>query len=237
MALRMSANPPNREDAEKPFWISFADLMTALMVLFLVAMAVALLVVTNGVSQIKAQEDARNGAVNSCIADIQKESHKFGEVSVTGYTINFGTLANFPLASNRLTPVQEDFLRRFVPRVLTITKSPQCQKYLKRIVVDGFASDEGSYMVYLNLSIQRSERVLCVLLDPTAADAPSADDRSLIQKLFLVGGSSSNSLKSSRDESRRIELRVEFYGLKEPRENATPNIPLSGDVPCPVESR
>jgi len=56
MALRMSANPPNREDAEKPFWISFADLMTALMVLFLVAMAVALLVVTNGVSQIKAQE-------------------------------------------------------------------------------------------------------------------------------------------------------------------------------------
>ena len=48
MALRMSANPSGREDAEKPFWISFADLMTALMVLFLVAMAVALLAVTKG---------------------------------------------------------------------------------------------------------------------------------------------------------------------------------------------
>jgi len=53
----------------------------------------------------------------------------------------------------------------------------------------------------------------------------------------LVGGSSSNSLKSSREESRRIELRVEFYDLKEPREKATPDIPLSGDVPCPVELR
>jgi hypothetical protein len=32
-----------RDEAEKPFWISFADLMTALMVLFLVVMGVALL--------------------------------------------------------------------------------------------------------------------------------------------------------------------------------------------------
>jgi hypothetical protein len=31
-----------RDDAEKPFWISFADLMTALMVLFLVSLSVVL---------------------------------------------------------------------------------------------------------------------------------------------------------------------------------------------------
>lgn len=32
----------NKSEAEKPFWISYADLMTALMVLFLVAMSVAM---------------------------------------------------------------------------------------------------------------------------------------------------------------------------------------------------
>ena len=32
----------SREEAEKPFWISFADLMTALMVLFLVSLTLAL---------------------------------------------------------------------------------------------------------------------------------------------------------------------------------------------------
>ena len=36
----------SKEEAEKPFWISYADLMTALMVLFLVVMSVALLAVT-----------------------------------------------------------------------------------------------------------------------------------------------------------------------------------------------
>jgi hypothetical protein len=63
MALRMNINTPRREDAEKPFWISFSDLMTALMVLFLVAMAVGLLAVTKGVSDIKAAEGARTASI------------------------------------------------------------------------------------------------------------------------------------------------------------------------------
>jgi hypothetical protein len=43
----------SKGEAEKPFWISYADLMTALMVLFLVAMSVAMLAVTNSVKQIE----------------------------------------------------------------------------------------------------------------------------------------------------------------------------------------
>ena len=237
MGLKAGVVPPKRDEAEKPFWISFSDLMTALMVLFLVAMAVALLAVTKGVSDIKAKEEARAISVDSCVQGIRGVSEQFPQVTVSDHTIDFGSLANFQFASNRLNPTQEDFLRGFVPRVLTITKTPQCQKWLKRIVVDGFASEEGSYMVNLNLSIQRSERVLCTLLDPTAKNAPSAEDRNLIQRLFLVGGSSSNSLKKVPEESRRIELRVEFYDLKEPREKNGPDIPLSGDVPCPIESK
>lgn len=237
MSLKLAAPPTKRDEAEKPFWISFSDLMTALMVLFLVAMAVALLAVTKGVSDIKAAEESRATSVDSCIAGISRVSATFPQVTVSDHTIDFGSLANFQLASNRLTPAQEDFLRSFVPKVLTITRTPQCQQWLKRIVVDGFASDEGSYMVNLNLSIQRSERVLCALLDPAAKNSPSEDDRRLIQKLFLVGGSSSNSLKKSREESRRIELRVEFYDLKEPRDTGGQEIPLSGEVPCPIESK
>jgi Membrane MotB of proton-channel complex MotA/MotB len=40
----------SKEEGEKPFWISFSDLMTALMVMFLVVMAVALLAVTSPAS-------------------------------------------------------------------------------------------------------------------------------------------------------------------------------------------
>jgi hypothetical protein len=46
MALLHAPARAKKDEAEKPFWISFSDLMTGLMVLFLVAMAVAILAVT-----------------------------------------------------------------------------------------------------------------------------------------------------------------------------------------------
>ena len=45
-----------RDQAEKPFWISFADLMSALMVLFLVVMSAALLSVTKTLTDKEVQE-------------------------------------------------------------------------------------------------------------------------------------------------------------------------------------
>src|SRR5271168_1083933 len=43
-------------EAEKPFWISYADLMTALMVLFLVAMSVAMMSMTKTLSEVQKEE-------------------------------------------------------------------------------------------------------------------------------------------------------------------------------------
>ena len=45
--IKIPARKGNRDEGEKPFWISFSDLMTALMVLFLVALTVALLAITH----------------------------------------------------------------------------------------------------------------------------------------------------------------------------------------------
>ena len=39
---RTTVHRNGKEEGERPFWISFADLMTALMVLFLVSLSVAL---------------------------------------------------------------------------------------------------------------------------------------------------------------------------------------------------
>jgi hypothetical protein len=49
-----------RDEAEKPFWISFADLMSALMVLFLLAMSVALLAVTKNVTDAERSAGGRS---------------------------------------------------------------------------------------------------------------------------------------------------------------------------------
>jgi outer membrane protein OmpA-like peptidoglycan-associated protein len=236
IGLRTQPRRPARDQAEKPFWISFSDLMTALMVLFLVAMAVALMAVTQGLQRVEAEKLARQEAIKACMADMSALAAKpeFHGIRVRENSIEFGALAEFERRGHDLTAERRAFLRRFVPQMVEVARGGHCGPWLKRVVVEGFASQEGSYLYNLNLSLQRSQRVLCVLLDGQSPDAPSKEDRRTIRKLFLVGGSSFNALKESAEESRRVELKMEFRELGE-KQDATPEIPWDEDPKCPLD--
>ena len=90
LGLKTPSRKANRDEAEKPFWISFSDLMTALMVLFLVAMAVALLSVTQGLRDIKAKEEDRVQSVTSCMNEVQEITKTFDGVVIREHSIDFG---------------------------------------------------------------------------------------------------------------------------------------------------
>jgi outer membrane protein OmpA-like peptidoglycan-associated protein len=313
-----------RDDAEKPFWISFSDLMTALMVLFLVALSAQLhelskqrvaadrqrdqaitvqreLELERGnlevlVAEIGRREterdsrrELRTAQVDTVLDEIEKVARAQEGVAfdrVRG-VIDFGGRALFRHGSHELSVEQANTIRHLVRALLPIKRSEVGERWLKQIVAEGFADQTGAYLYNLNLSLQRSQRVLCVLLAenggqiggitgatpappaggngwaPVPAGTPTllggrrrgrgrghrapaptvpaqpqpqpqfqlqpqvqvqsqsllssinAEDQALIKRLFLVGGYSSNSAKSSLDESRRIQLRIEFYQLDE----------------------
>lgn len=235
LGIKVPKRRSTREDGEKPFWISFSDLMTALMVLFLVAMAVALMAVTQGLQQIKKDAEKRNKTIESCIADVVAltKLDEFRGVTVHGHSIDFGTLVQFEDKQHRFEkPGDEHFVRKFIPRVLDVARSAKCDKWLKRVVVEGFASKTGDYLFNLNLSYQRSQRVLCALLSTQPPDALSATDRALIQTLFLAGGSSFNTASSSAAQMRRVEIKLEFRDLGAAKE-PPPDIPLDPGLRCP----
>ena len=108
LGLKRSSRGAGRGEAEKPFWISFSDLMTALMVLFLIAMAVALLSVTQGLRDIKAKQEDRTRSVDSCMSDVQDVSKDFHDVTIKEHSIDFGSLAYFAINSSELSKEQED---------------------------------------------------------------------------------------------------------------------------------
>jgi outer membrane protein OmpA-like peptidoglycan-associated protein len=202
----------SKEEAEKPFWISFSDLMSALMVLFLVVMSVALLAVTKRESEEERAKAQRVKEVAELLQRAQAAANEFDGVKVEGQSINFGKQANFDYGSYQLTQDKAVLLRAFVPKVLKIANDPLGKKWFKNIVVEGFTDQQGSYLFNLNLSLQRSQRVLCVLFSPPMmTETPLNDEeKEQIRDLFLVGGYSSNSAKKTPEESRRIELRLEF---------------------------
>jgi len=286
----------NRSEPEKPFWISYADLMTALMVLFLVAMSVAMMTVTYNVKDVERQKkelEERNKQLNETMLTLdetnknlqdekkklldeqearktfeaelmkaneqleklrktQKElddeaatrqrdvevrqllhavakaadRHPGVKVDEDHHIIDFGDRARFDFSSFALTGDQSRLLREFVPEVLSIANDDLGRKWMKQVVVEGFASPEGEYLYNLHLSLERSERVLCALLaPPPAGEAPlSTEQKEQIRNLFLVGGYSFNAAKFDEGSksydasaSRRVEFRLEFLGVGEKR--------------------
>jgi outer membrane protein OmpA-like peptidoglycan-associated protein len=238
MALFRSAaigRKKSDNDAESPFWISFADQMTALMVLFLIALTVALYAVTEKVSEAEQQKAARQQEITAFLLRLRQLTETQTGITLRGTAIDFGDRARFEHNSHRINEAQSRLLSSFAPQVLALARDPLGQRWLKRISVVGFADASGNYLHNLNLSLQRSERVLCVLLAPPPSIEPlSESDRRQVRELFIVSGASFNSQKNSPEESRRIELRLEFFDLDEARQ--PPALPGGlVDNHCPLD--
>ena len=212
-----------REDGEKPFWISFSDLMSALMVLFLISMTVALLAVTNEPDIAAKEEAARSKAIEDFMVEIENilTAQEFSGIKVDGTTIDFGVRGTFEKeGQNTLSLQQSQMLRSFTPKLLEKLRTTDAGNvWFKRAVVEGYASKTGTYLFNLNLSLERSQRVLCELLrEPinTTEKPFSEEDRKLIATKFFVGGASFNSLRSGGGaQSRRIEFKLEFKTRQE----------------------
>ena len=221
-----------KDEAEKPFWISFADLMSALMVLFLVVMSAALMSVTKTLTDQEGKEKRRTEDIQSICKKFEEVAGKVPGIRVvcvgdSQVIIDFGQRAQFPFNKSSLTDDQQKLLREFVPEILTIANDELGKRILKRIVVEGFTDKTGTYLFNLNLSLQRSQRVLCAMFQkPLPKERPlTEDEQEQIRALFLIGGYSFNAAKDTDEESRRVEMRLEFLGIGESRPSTTGVLP------------
>ena len=217
---RYAKKPRSKDEGEKPFWISFADLMTALMTLFLVVMAVSLMVVTKKINEATQAEKERSSEILDICTSIKDDptlKNQLITVDCKENRINFGEAGRFGHNDYRLNAEGITALSALVPVVLEAANSEKGKKRIKQIVIEGFTDTDGSYLYNLNLSLRRSEWVMCSLLDPTFNQELTLTDeqKNQIKQLFLAGGVSFNAAKDSKEASRRVELRMQFYGLKE----------------------
>src|SRR3954469_25121587 len=93
LVLKKSQKP----DGESPFWISFSDLMSALMVLFLLVMVVTLISVTKDVTTAEQRKIQREKDIKELMSTIREESREFPEIKVNESTfrIDLGEVVRF----------------------------------------------------------------------------------------------------------------------------------------------
>lgn len=207
-----------RLEGEKPFWISYADLMTAMMVLFLTAMAVTIAAITRKVT---GPEEQRRADISLICNDIKLKLAAVDHVNVDceNNRISFGDAGRFATNNYRLPTEANQALAMLVPTVLGAADGELGKRWMKQVVVEGYTDMVGGYLYNLHLSLQRSEWVLCLLMDPrkNANLNLSTEQLQRVRQLFLAGGVSFNGQRATADESRRVELRIQFYGLNDER--------------------
>jgi outer membrane protein OmpA-like peptidoglycan-associated protein len=213
---------------ESPFWISFSDLMSALMTLFLVVMCVTLLAVTRNVNVTEQHKVQREQDIAELMSKLRDVSRQWPEIRVDliAQRIDLGEIVRFDSGRFDISRGAAEFLRSYIPVVLEAQRSQLGNRWMRRIVVEGFADQDGDYLYNLGLSLNRSKEVVCALYRPSGASerALTDDEKRQIRALFLVGGYSFNSTKASRQASRRVELKLEFWPIDE-----TPAVPAIND--------
>jgi outer membrane protein OmpA-like peptidoglycan-associated protein len=229
------------DEGERPFWISYADMMTASMTLFLVMMAAFIAINTKNLkdysSTLKA-EKARKDAIEEIMAKIDdKLSHeafsKQDQVQVNreNTSIDMGRICEFRQSDYTLTQQQLSKLRYVVNNdvVDVISNIQSAKQWVKSVDVVGFASSEGSYLTNLGISQARSAFMVCSLLEKPAGDAAQekAKFRNFVRSKFQVAAFSENNLvqtnknstvaqrQQNRVKSRRAELRIIFHSVAE----------------------
>jgi len=228
----------HKDEGEKPFWISYSDLMTACMTLFLVVMAVTVIMVKKRYAPEAEAAVKREESISACAKDLQViANQRFPGQAHIEYSkgdairIDLGSIVKFDDGKQWISPDASKFLREYIPTVLKTVKNNECKQYFRRVIVEGYTSKTGNYMTNLRLSLERSNEVVCELAktNPDGTGGLSLEDKNQVKSLFLVGGFSFNSQKKSDEESRRAELKLEFWQLgddKKRQEEST--VDLSG---------
>lgn len=209
--------------AGNPFWISYADLMTALVMLFLVVMSISMVAIA---SRPMVEKKQRAGDVQMILTQLDYLSEEVGldvQVNQEDHSISFGGKALFAFNSYQLTSEAVEILRAFVPVLLEVQSRETGGRWMERVHIEGYTDAVGSYLYNVDLSLKRAESVLCALL---SADL-SPDKLRRLQELLIIDGASVTAIKASPEESRRVEVRLEFRRVGDAkRSNTPPDLPL-----------
>lgn len=208
-----------KSEGERPFWISYADLMTAMMTLCLVVMAVTIVAISQKLEEKISDEVRRARDISKVCNDLYESvsGQKGINVNCRDNRIDFGEAGYFGDNDYKLHPEAESYLAELVPAVLSAADSELGRKWLKQVVIEGYTDTRGSYLYNLYLSLQRSYWLMCTLVDPRMNAHLKLTDSQMqrIREIFLAGGVSFNDAKESLQASRRVELRLQFLSLEE----------------------
>lgn len=215
-------------EAEKTnFWISYADIMAALLLMFILLLTVVIFDYQETLAQRQQEINQQEKEIKEKTEEIDKLlgvreeiiialQQKFADTdlsleidSQTG-AIRLPGGVFFSTNSTVITPEGIEFLESFLPQYVEILLGPEFREYVAQIIIEGHTDDVGTYMYNLELS---QERAFGVVTEIYSDDFTNFRYKNILRDYLTANGRSySQPIRDkngeiNRERSRRVEFK------------------------------
>lgn len=225
----MARRRRNSNDEETSYWLSYSDMMAALLLIFVLIISFTMLQAKKQYEQkerelisqqelIEKQQEQLDKiiGIRSELISVLRDEFEGSDLSVyvdpqTG-SITFDSNVLFDSAKYDIKEAGVAFLNEFLPRYFNVLLNDRFREYVSEIIIEGHTDTRLDYMYNLELSQQRALSVakFCLIKETS----PFSEEEILdLQKIVTVNGRSySDPIYNSDgtinlDASRRVEFK------------------------------
>ena len=230
------SNVQNESGEKLNFWLSYSDMMAALLLTFVLILSVTLLqarktyeekqaqleqkqeelaekesVIENQQSQIDTIVGVRGDLVSALSKEFSGNEMSVKVDAQTG-AITFDSSLLFAFDKDELQDGGKDFLNQFLPKYFSVLLGDDFLPYVAEIIIEGHTDTDGEYMYNLRLSQNRALAVSSYCLEH-GTEFLSEDQMEKLRVLLTANGRSWSAPVYAadgtvdKDASRRVEIK------------------------------
>jgi chemotaxis protein MotB len=232
----MSRRKRRPEDEETSYWLSYSDMMAALLLIFILIISFTMLqakgqyeskeqelaeqqeIISQQEEQLSQQQEEldRVMGIRSDLVEALRDEFEDSDLNVsvdskTG-AITFDASVLFDVGNSELKDEGKEFLESFIPRYCSVLLSSQYKDYVSEIIIEGHTDTNGTYLYNLELSQQRAFSVATFCLTENTGVLSKEEIETLRSVLTANGRSYSNPIYNEdgtvdMSASRRVEFK------------------------------
>lgn len=218
MSKRLNRSRPIQytEEDGNHYWMSYSDLMSALLLIFALLLMVNIYDNQIAIAQKDQMIEDALGVKTNIIEDLNQSfinSNLEMEIDPQTGAILFSSGVFFDYDSADVSDEGLNSLKSFVPQYIKILLSEKYKNYVSQIIVEGHTDQEGSYLYNLELSQNRSFAVVEKIFSD---EFPEFYGQAELKELITSNGRSftvpiyDSSGEVDRVKSRRVEFKFQL---------------------------
>ena len=231
----MSRKRRRHEDEETSYWLSYSDMMAALLLIFILIISFTLMQSKRQYESKQEQLDEQKKIIadqEKMLDEQQKELDRIAGIrsdlvkalrdEFSGSSLNvkidektgaitFDAGVLFDVSDSELKEDGKKFINQFLPKYCSVLLSDDYRDYVSEIIIEGHTDTAGSYLYNLELSQQRAFSVARYCLTESNGIISQSEVEMLRSVLTANGKSYSNPIYKEDgtvdlDASRRVEI-------------------------------